>query len=117
MFESKFVLTIFFGALRAPYENGFHLPLKGFLIDFPSLATLAKGVLLGFCMKRGLKIFFARLRLAFETVSYLIICSASCKTWVDFHTGQYPVYAIYHGTYRSPLYVFACSSLAWTAKE
>ena len=88
MFDSKPVLKIFFGALRAPYENGFHLPLKGFLIDFPSLATLAKGVLLGFCMKRGLKIFFARLRLAFETVSYLIIFSASCKTWVDFHTGQ-----------------------------
>ena len=88
MFESKFVLKIFFGALRAPYENGFPLPLKGFLIDFPSLATLAKGVLLGFCMKRGLKFFFARLRLAFETVSYLIIFSASCKSRVDFHTGR-----------------------------
>ena len=67
MFESKFVLKIFFGALRAPYENGFPLPLKGVLIDFPSLATLAKGVLLGFCMKRGLKFFFARLR---ETVLF-----------------------------------------------
>ena len=43
MFDSKPVLKIFFGALRAPYENGFHLPLKGVLIDFPSLATLAKG--------------------------------------------------------------------------
>ena len=89
MFESKFVLKIFFGALRAPYENGFPLPFEGaFLIDFPSLATLAKGVLLGFCVKRGLKFFFARLRLAFETVSYLIIFSASCKTWVDFHTAR-----------------------------